>query len=157
MEAVANKKEVSLIPKLRFKEFEGEWFKSKLGKLGDFKGGVTPSTDSTEYWTGDIPWISCSDVFENDVTRLHITRYITRKAVDESATKLVSKNSILFVSRVGVGKLAINKEELCTSQDFANLSPSIDSNSYFIAYYFIAKNRLLHQFSQGTSIKVFTT
>jgi type I restriction enzyme S subunit len=143
-------------PTLRFKEFEGEWGKLKLGKLGIFKGGGTPSTDNDEFWEGDIPWISSSDVNQGDIANLNITRYLTEKAIAESATKIIPRNSVLFVSRVGVGKLAVSKKELCTSQDFANLIPAKDS-SYFIAYYFIARNKLLHQYSQGTSIKGFTS
>lgn len=150
------KTETQLVPSLRFKEFEEEWKYSKVGDLGNFKGGGTPATDTSEYWEGDIPWISSSDVIESDITNLNITRFLTNKAIDESATKIIPKDSVLFVSRVGVGKLAVSKDELCTSQDFANLIPTKDS-SYFIAYYFIARNKLLHQYSQGTSIKGFTT
>ena len=156
MSAIKEHIATKLVPQLRFKEFDGEWNNDKVGSLGNFKGGGTPSTDASEYWEGDIPWISSSDVNEGDVTNLNITRYLTNKAIAESATKKIPKDSVLFVSRVGVGKLAVSKEELCTSQDFANLIPENDS-SYFVAYYFIARNKLLHQYSQGTSIKGFTT
>ncbi|MEP0165741.1 MAG: restriction endonuclease subunit S [Balneola sp.] len=144
------------VPQLRFPEYEEEWKKTKLGKQGNFRGGGTPSTEIEEYWEGNIPWVSSSDIDENDIHNLSVTRYISKKALDESATKLIPKNSVLFVSRVGVGKLAVNKEDICTSQDFANLS-SKSSDTYFIAYYFLAINRLLHKYSQGTSIKGFTT
>lgn len=145
-----------LTPKLRFKEFDGEWEKRKLGSLGDFKGGGTPSTENVSYWVGDIPWISSSDIDENDVINLNISRFLTEEAISESATKVIPKNSVLFVSRVGVGKLAVTKENICTSQDFANLIPD-KTDSYFIAYNFLARNKLLHRYSQGTSIKGFTT
>lgn len=144
-----------LTPKLRFPEFKEKWCSSRLGKLGDFKGGGTPSTNNPEYWGGNTPWISSSDLKENDIFNLNITRYLSTKAISESATKIIPKDSVLFVSRVGVGKLAVSKDELCTSQDFANLNPRRD-NSYFIAYYFLSKNKLLHQYAQGTSIKGFT-
>ena len=137
-EHIATKKRV---PELRFKEFDGEWRKDKVASLGNFKGGGTPSTDNPEFWDGYIPWISSSDVNEGDVTNLNITRYLTNRAIDESATKIVPKDSVLFVSRVGVGKLAVSKEELCTSQDFANLIPIKDS-SYFIAYYIYCKEQI---------------
>ena len=48
----------TLVPKLRFPEFQGEWEKKTLGKLGYFTGGGTPSKDNIAYWTGRIPWIS---------------------------------------------------------------------------------------------------
>lgn len=148
--------EKQLIPQLRFPDFEEDWGNLRLGDLGVFKGGGTPSTTNVEYWDGDIPWISSSDVKEKDIINIDITRYLSVKAVAESATKLIPKNSVLFVSRVGVGKLFVSKEDLCTSQDFANLIPKKD-NSYFVAYYFLSRNKLLHQYAQGTSIKGFTT
>ncbi|MDO5981561.1 restriction endonuclease subunit S [Flavivirga spongiicola] len=148
--------EKQLIPQLRFPEFKEKWNNLRLGDLGVFMGGGTPSTNNKDYWVGDIPWISSSDVKEKDILNIEITRYLSTKAVNESATKLIPKNSVLFVSRVGVGKLFVSIVDLCTSQDFANLIP-IKDNSYYIAYYFLSRNKLLHQYSQGTSIKGFTT
>lgn len=142
------------VPELRFQEFEADWEKKRLGDLGEFKGGGTPSTENLEYWNGDIPWISSSDIIEDDILNINITRYLTMTALSESATKIIPKESVLFVSRVGVGKLAVSQEDLCTSQDFANLITK--HNSYYVAYYFLSKNKLLHQYSQGTSIKGFT-
>lgn len=154
--AEAHTKTKQLIPELRFPEFVGEWNYTKLGTLGQFKGGGTPATVKEEYWSGEIPWISSSDINEGDIFNLNITRYLTDLAISESATKVIPENSVLFVSRVGVGKLAVNKTQICTSQDFANLTPE-NSDSYYLAYYFLARNKLLHRYSQGTSIKGFTT
>ncbi len=145
------------VPKYRFKEFEkdGEWEEKKLGELGDFLGGGTPSRLNSEYWSGNIPWISSSDINENDIHNISISQYINENAVIESATKIIPKGSILFVSRVGVGKLAINNEELCTSQDFTSFIPTEVLN-LFVAYYFSANKYSLKTLSQGTSIKGFS-
>lgn len=145
------------VPKYRFKEFkkDGEWVKKKLGELGTFIGGGTPSRSNNDYWTGEIPWISSSDIDEDDIHNILITEFINEIAVSESATKIIPIGSVLFVSRVGVGKFAINKKELCTSQDFISFVPNGILN-YFIAYYFSAKKDILLSLSQGTSIKGFS-
>ena len=150
------KNEMKRVPRLRFSEFSEEWIVSKLGKLGTFKGGGTPSTLNSEYWEGNIPWISSSDIFEDDILNISITRHLSESAVANSPVNIIPSGSLLFVSRVGIGKIAVNKIDLCTSQDFTSLIPK-SSNSYFLAYFFLAKRRLLYQFSQGTSIKGFTT
>jgi len=146
--------------KLRFKVENGEdyadWEEKKLGDLGVFKGGGTPSTEISEYWNGDIPWISSSDLIENDISNINVTRFITDKAISESATKLIPVNSVLFISRVGVGKLAVSKRTMCTSQDFANFIPN-EINSFYLAYYFMKNSNLLSSYAQGTSIKGFTS
>lgn len=143
------------VPKLRFEEFEGEWKEKKLGEIGVFLGGGTPSRANNNYWKGEIPWISSSDINEDDIHNISIKEFINEIAVSESATKIIPIGSVLFVSRVGVGKFAINKRELCTSQDFTSFIPNGISN-YFIAYYFLAKKDILLSLSQGTSIKGFS-
>ncbi len=145
------------VPKLRFKEFEEDedWVKKRLGDLGHFLGGGTPSRSNDDYWIGNIPWISSSDIKEDDIHNISISQYINENAIIESATKIIPKGSILFVSRVGVGKLAINNEELCTSQDFTSFIPAEVLN-LFVAYYYSANKNALESLSQGTSIKGFS-
>jgi type I restriction enzyme S subunit len=146
--------------KLRFKDENGddypEWEEKMLGELGVFKGGGTPSTEISEYWGGETPWISSSDLNDNDVLNINVTRFITDKAISESATKVIPANSVLFVARVGVGKLAVSKRTMCTSQDFTNFIP-FEINSLYLAYYFIKNNKVLSSYAQGTSIKGFTS
>ncbi len=145
------------VPKLRFAEFResGDWVKKKLGDIGKFTGGGTPSRMNEEFWKGDIPWISSSDLHEDSIYSIKINRFITKEALQGSATKLVPKNSILLVSRVGVGKLAISKNTVCTSQDFTNLTPAND-NLIFLAYYLKFNSKVLLSFSQGMAIMGFT-
>jgi len=142
------------IPTLRFPEFEGDWVEKKLGTLGSFIGGGTPDSSNAKYWTGDIPWISSSDLNEDSIHLVNITRFISDAAIKESATKIVPKGSILMVSRVGIGKFAVAKQDLCTSQDFTNLITKEDP--YFLAFYFKARSNRFISLSQGTSIKGFT-
>ncbi|MBX9865920.1 MAG: restriction endonuclease subunit S [Burkholderiales bacterium] len=142
------------VPKLRFPEFSGEWYGCQLGTIAKFIGGGTPSTQKTDFWYGDIPWISSSDLIENNIKYINVTRFITQEAVNNSATKIIPVNSILVVSRVGVGKIAVNDKELCTSQDFQSAILEND-NCYFIAYLLQIKTQKLIELNQGTSIKGF--
>jgi type I restriction enzyme, S subunit len=156
MEVEVLHKKKLLAPKLRFKRFDDIWENRNMGELGSFMGGGTPATSVEKYWIGDIPWISSSDLFEDDLFNINIHRYLNKEAISESATKVIPKNSVLLISRVGVGKLAVNRTELCTSQDFSNFIPS-ECDSYFIGYFLLARKNLLINFAQGTSIKGFTT
>jgi len=87
-----------LVPKLRFPEFRdaGEWEEEKLEDLGEFTGGGTPSKSNRDYWNGNIPWISSSDVVDESIYQVNISRFISEEALRESATKLVPPNSILL-------------------------------------------------------------
>jgi type I restriction enzyme S subunit len=146
----------SKVPQLRFKEFNTRLNRDELGSLGKFLGGGTPDTENNALWEGEIPWISSSDIISDDIHKVMISRKITKVAIKESATKLIPKDALLFVSRVGVGKLALAKQDLCTSQDFTNfISKGI--NPIYTAYFFQSNVNLLKRYSQGTSIKGITS
>ena len=133
-----------------------EWETSKLSELTTFVGGGAPSTKNRSYWEGNIPWISSSDVSDEGIYNIFVKKFINEESINNSATKLIPKDSILVVTRVGVGKLAINTVEICTSQDFTNLI-NIKINKKFLAFYLkelINKNL---KNTQGTSIKGITT
>ena len=148
--------EVRNVPRLRFPGFEGNWNTKKLDQVGRFIGGGTPDRTNSTYWDGEIPWISSSDVMENNINSIYVNQTITHEGLSNSATKKIPKNSVIIVSRVGLGKFAINKVELCTSQDFTNLIPNEDS-SYFLGYQFEKLKNKFISLGQGTSIKGFTT
>lgn len=147
---------VKNVPNLRFKEFSGEWEQKKLEDFCDFCGGGTPSKGNTEFWNGDIAWVSSSDINENNINHINITRYITADAVKNSATKICPSNSILIVSRVGIGKVALSPTEVCTSQDFTNIT-NTSSNKKYLAYVISERMKREAQQSQGTSIKGITS
>lgn len=150
-------KQERVIPKLRFPEFQTAlgWENKTLGSLGTFTGGGTPSKNNYNYWNGQNPWISSSDISDESIYTIRINRFISDLAIKESATKIVPKNSILLVSRVGVGKLAITKDLICTSQDFINITPSKD-NLVFLAYALKAMKGKFLSLNQGMAIKGFT-
>ncbi|WP_335928795.1 restriction endonuclease subunit S [Vibrio parahaemolyticus] len=144
-----------VVPELRFSGFNKAWSKKRLKEIGTFLGGGTPSKTNPDFWTGLIPWVSSSDITDDSIHQIKVTRFITEDAIAKSATKLVPENTILLVSRVGVGKLAVTTKNLCTSQDFTNFSPS-EGDVYFLAYYLKSKSTEFLKFNQGMAIQGFT-
>ena len=52
-----------MVPKLRFKEFCGEWEEKKIKDFSKCYAGATPSTKINEYWeNGNIPWMNSGEV-----------------------------------------------------------------------------------------------
>jgi len=127
----------------------------QLKDLAKFIGGA-PSSNDSSYWSGDIPWISSSDVSEDNINKITITRHITNEAIKKSATQICESPCILIVSRVGVGKVALSNISLCTSQDFCNLT-KIKCNPKFLAYQLQSIMKRKSYAVQGTSIKGITT
>ena len=141
---------------MRFPEFSGEWDSFKLVELGKFIGGGTPSSSNLSFWTGSIPWISSSDIKEDNINNISISRYITEEAIEKSATKYCPAPVILIVSRVGVGKVALSHTSLCTSQDFCNII-EIKCHPVFLSYNLLRTMKRKSREVQGTSIKGITS
>mgnify|MGYP002595369503 FL=1 len=147
-------------PCLRFKDTNGKdypaWEQRKLEELASkFTGGGTPNTSNPNYWNGEIPWIQSSDLKEDDVLSLTVKKHISQEGLKNSATKIVPKNSLVIVTRVGVGKLVVNTQEIATSQDFLSLS-GIKGDSRFLAYSLYSLLKKNTRRVQGTSIKGIT-
>ena len=131
------------------------WSVKPLRNIATFCGGGTPSKDVSKYWQGSIGWISSSDVQEDWIDEISISRRITEEAIANSATKLCPKGTIAIISRVGVGKVAIMPEDLCTSQDYTNIT-TIDGDVTFFAYEIAHKMKIEASKTQGTAIKGVT-
>ena len=140
---------------MRFPEFADEWKQTTLGEIASFCGGGTPSSEKVSYWNGHIPWISSSDISAKSISNINITRFISEEALLSSATKLCKAPCIVIVSRVGVGKLAYSKNDICTSQDFCNMY-DIKENYIFMSYLLLPMMNKKSLEVQGTSIKGIT-
>ena len=145
------------VPRLRFPEFRdaGEWVEDTLENRGCFTGGGTPNKGNQAFWRGNFPWVSSSDISEDTIHHIEITKFITKGAIEKSATKVVPRNSLLIVARVAVGKVAVTIDEISTSQDFINFTPQID-DVIFLGYYLKYNKNVLLGFSQGMAIQGFT-
>lgn len=145
------------IPEIRFKGFTDAWEQRKLDDIAKIKtGGGTPKTANPEYWSGNIPWIQSSDLVEGDIVHVNINKFINNNALKNSAAKLISRDSIALVTRVGVGKVAVINQDFTTSQDFLSLSDFDGSDIKFLAYQLYRLMQENAKVLQGTSIKGIT-
>ena len=144
------------VPEIRLDGFEGEWELCEINDLADdFQSGGTPKTNVQEYWDGDIPWIQSSDLGINCLFEIKVQKRISEKGLESSSAKIIPKDSIAVVTRVGVGKLAVMRHEYATSQDFLSLS-NLKSNIEFTAYLLYRLLQKEVNQLQGTSIKGIT-
>ena len=108
------------------------WTTSTLGTVAHgFISGGTPSTRNEAFWRGSVPWITSKWIN----SRLYLDsgeKFISEDAVRRSATTVVPRNNLIFATRVGVGKVAVNRLDLAINQDLAGVL--IDSNRYDIAF-----------------------
>ena len=131
------------------------WPMVAIGDVCDrILSGGTPSTKNEEYWKGDIPWITSADIV--NIKAAQPRKYITDKAIRESATNLIPRGNIIVVTRVGLGKLFKNEFDVCISQDSQGLIIKNGINADYLVY--ILRDRVANfkNVSQGSTIQGVT-
>lgn len=96
------------------------WQYASLGDLVAIKGGGTPSRNVESYWNGGIPWATVKD-FKSDVI-LTTEENISGLGVEESATNVIPKGTIIIPTRMALGKVAIAGTDLAINQDIKALA-----------------------------------
>lgn len=118
-------------------------------------GGGTPSTNNPAFWNGSIPWITSADIDE----RGYITerKYITELGLKSSTSRIIPKGNVIVVSRVGLGKVAINTKDVAINQDLQGII--VDKTKVIARYFTYAYLMLINDIiskSRGTTIKGIT-
>ena len=133
-----------------------EWPMVELGEIATLVGGGTPSTKNKDYWdNGTIKWLSAKHIDSNNQVSGYET--ITGLAVEESSTRVIPKGSIVFVTRVSVGKVTMLRDDYAVNQDLTGIilkSKNIDSR--FLFYYLLTHSRHIADKAQGLGVKGVT-
>lgn len=128
---------------------------ARLGDICKFQSGGTPSKSNPDFFGGNIPWITTVALNGGIINSTNAVEWITNKAIQESAAKIVPQNSIMVGTRVGIGKVAINAVPMSTSQDVISLL-DIDTASWdkgFLCKFIVGKNDFLLSQARGATIK----
>ena len=127
----------------------------RLGDICKFQSGGTPSKSNPDYFGGTIPWITTIALTGNIINETNAVQWITPKAIQETAAKIVPEYSIMVGTRVGVGKVAINSVPMSTSQDVVSLI-NIDSERWdkeYLCKLILSRNNYLLSQARGATIK----
>ena len=119
--------EVGVIPE--------DWEVKQLGSFAKIGSGGTPSRTNPDYWNGDIPWITTSEVDSNYITEA--TEYISRLGLENSAARVVNKGTLLMAmygQGKTRGKVAILGFDASTNQACATIEINKNNNHEFVFY-----------------------
>ncbi len=119
-----------------FESLSSEWPTRPLGKCGKVMGGGTPSKHRTDFWDGDIPWISAKDMKRFALSNSGLK--ITEKGLAESSAKLIPEKSVLFVVRGSIlyryVPVAVNTMPCTINQDLKAVVPAKEINPVYLAH-----------------------
>ena len=82
-------------PEIRFKGYTDEWEQRKLGDvLDDMYNGQTPSRNKSEYWNGNIKWLSSGEL--NRGTVYDSMEMITEDGQKSANLRIVPKGTFIM-------------------------------------------------------------
>jgi type I restriction enzyme S subunit len=85
--------EVGVLPK--------DWALKTISEIASVSSGGTPNREISEFWNGDIPWITTT-LINGDVIS-NANEFITRKGLENSSAKMCASGTILM-AMYGQGK-----------------------------------------------------
>lgn len=131
------------------------WVTPTLGEVYTVVGGGTPSTEKADYWGTGTPWVTSADI--HGVRDIKPRKQVTTKGIENSTTQIVPRKTLLVVTRVGLGKIAITETETCFSQDVQGLIQYPDLIAPEFALYFLSYElQILKHQGRGTTISGIT-
>ena len=130
------------------------WLEKSLSDITKWSSGGTPSKNNSEFWNGDIPWISAASMRGHYFSDSELK--ITALAVSEGA-KIAPENSLLLLVR---GSMLWNKipvgiaaKKVAFNQDVKCIKPDVKkTNSEFLLYWFLTNEYHLMNMVTGTGI-----
>lgn len=122
------------VPKLRFKEFDGDWFQSKIGEIFQVTSGSTPlRSDNRFFENADIAWVKTTDLNNGLIEKTE--EKISQIALKETSVKILPKGTV-FVAMYGgfnqIGRTGLLVHEAACNQALSAIYPNEKIDSYFL-------------------------
>ena len=117
------------------------WVKVRLGEIFEVEVGATPSRQKTEYWNGEIPWVSSGEVHFDTISRTN--EFITQEGLKHASTNIQPVGTVML-AMIGEGKTrgqaALLHVEAAHNQNTAAILVSKTSCEPKYVYYFLMLN-----------------
>lgn len=123
-----------LTGKKRLPGFTDDWIEIRLGDYTTMNSGGTPSS-SSEYYNGDIPFLSISDITTSGKHIKKTEKTITKKGLQNSSARMFPQGTIMFAMYASLGKTSIADIELSCSQAILGITPNDKIDSNYLYYY----------------------
>lgn len=124
------------------------WCWMRVGSIGSWGSGATPSRSNQEFYNGDIPWLKTGDLTDGLV--LEVPEYISELALEKTSVRLNPVGSVLMAMYgATIGKLGILSVPMTTNQACCACIPYSGVYNYFLFYYLMAMRKSFIKMGEG--------
>ena len=129
-------------------EIPESWEWCKLGWIGSWGSGATPSKGNPEFYNnGTIPWLRTGELNNGYVYDSEIK--VTEKALEKCSLRMCQRGDVLIAMYgATIGKVAIAGIELTTNQACCACTPYLIYNKYLL-YYLLASKKTFIEMGEG--------
>lgn len=125
----------------------------KLGDICQIVSGSTPKTGISEYWDGDIKWITPAEINDDTYIITDSVRKITKLAVEKTGLLELPKGTVILSSRAPIGKVAIAGCTMYCNQGFKNFVCTEKINNKYLYWFLKSKTSYLNSLGRGATFK----
>jgi type I restriction enzyme S subunit len=130
------------------------WGWELLTDVARLATGHTPDRKKPEYWGGDIPWLSLTDIRSLDLSVAQTTGECTTQAgIDNSSSVKLSQGTVCFSRTASIGFVTLMGREMATSQDFFNWVCGDRLDPVYLMYALFLSRSRLRLLSNGSTHK----
>lgn len=134
-------------------EIPETWKVRALKTIFRIFSGTTPKSDIIEYWDGDVNWVTPADFKTEDVYVENGKRNISENGFSDCSLELIPINSLIFSKRAPIGKVCINRNEMCTNQGCLACVKKINLSIKFFYYLLSSLTEYFEVLGSGTTFK----
>jgi len=129
-------------------EIPNGWVWARMGQIGDWGAGSTPSRSNPNYYNGKILWLKTGEL--NNGIVFDTEEKITEKAFQECSLRINKVGNVLIAMYgATIGKLAIAGKELTTNQACCGCSPYLINNWYLFYFLMASKEQFIKRGEGG--------
>ena len=124
------------------------WVWIRVGDIGSWGSGATPSRTNPAYYGGSIPWLKTGDL--NDGFIKEVPEYITELALEKTSVRLNPVGSVLMAMYgATIGKLGILEIPVTTNQACCACIPYAGMYNKYLFYYLMSMRKTYIGMAEG--------
>ena len=129
-------------------EIPDNWCWCRLGSIGDWGSGATPSRTHPEYYDGSIPWLKTGDLTDSYI--IDIPEGISQLALEKTSVRLNESGSVLMAMYgATIGKLGILTFPATTNQACCACKPVWGVETLYLFYFLMSQRTAFIKRGEG--------